>query len=76
MKVILKAFGIFEQEYDTSVKEGQPLYFIHKDFRQFMSMKAMINLDKVPDRVFRKAVFEWNGKWEDDMPIYEFVCLE
>lgn len=78
MKVILRAFETLEQEYDAPIQnERQPLFFVHRRREPFLTMmKEVPTLDKIPDSALKKARFEWEGKWEDEMPIYEFIDLE
>lgn len=78
MKVLLRAFGVLEREYDAPIqREGQDLYFVHRNKDHLYSMMSKVpELDKIPDSVMKKAVFKWFGKWEEESPVYEFTNLD
>jgi hypothetical protein len=66
MKIKLKAFGILRGLMD--IREFQP--------KIFLAFFPPMEVIKIPNSSPQKAVFEYRGKKEKNVLVYEFVGLE
>lgn len=72
MTVLLKAFGKLTATAEvTSLREK--VYLVHRNPVE-VSFSETSTFPEKP--VACKAVFEYRGSGEDEMPVYEFIGLE